>query len=187
MSEEWNGIKLGEVKVARLLRLSGAISTIRRLIDLPQDVDWVFNTSTNGAVIVSDNYLTWEFIAPDNYTVTAAATVGGLVDNLTAATTASPVPAWDDFAVFLSNKRSTINSFLAEGASASIIDANGTSYAGTQHLLPVVADFPELLVWMKTWFGADFLAANSSVIYTAGVARFALSADGVTINCTIKV
>lgn len=188
MSEEWNGIRLAEVRTSYLHRLGGTLDSIARLIDLSQNVDYTFDTATNGAVIVSNYYMTWEFIAPSNYTIAPAPTVDGLMDNLTVATSANPVPAWDDFAQFLADKRSTINMYLTENNPATITDAQNNTYAGTQHLLPVASDFSDLSVWLKSWFGSDFLAASSSVVDAGNnSAHFSLTANGVTINCTFRL
>ena len=188
MSEEWNGIRLPEVRTASIQRLGGLLNSVARLVDLSQNVDYTFDTASNGAVIVSNNYLTWEFIAPTGYEISPALTVSGLMDNLTSATAETPVPAWDEFAGFLNDYRGTINQFLTEDGSATVIDAQNNTYAGTQHLVPTVSDFPDLIVWLKSWFGLDFLAASSSVVFEdASTVHFALSAEGVTIDCTFRL
>lgn len=188
MSEEWNGVKLAEVRLAFIQRLGGTLESVARLIDLSQNVDYTFDTATNGSVIVSNYYTTWEFVAPLNYVIAPAPTVGGFMDNLTAATSANPVPAWDDFAQFLNGKRSTINSSLTENGAATITDAQGHTYAGTQHLLPEVSSFPDLSVWLKTWFGSDFLTASSAVVSSGNnVEHFILAANGVSIDCTFRL
>lgn len=187
MSESWNGITLAEVRNAYFRNIANVLRTVQRLADHIESVEYEFDTGSNGAVIISNNYMSWEFIAPNNYTVTAASTVDGLMDHLAASTASNPVSAWEDFAGFLNEQRGTINLFLTEGGSATITDANNQTYAGTQHLVPGVSSFSEIVSWMKSWLGSAFLAADSSVVASGNNSTyFSLTAGGTTIECTFK-
>ena len=187
MSEEWNGITLAEVRTAYFRNIGNTLFTVRRLLDIDADVDFTFNTSSNGAVVIKDSYLTWEFIAPDNYSVSPGNTVGDMFTNLELAVTANPVQAWEDFAGFLNNNGSMINSYLSEGASATITDAQGNTYPGTVHQMPSFNDFADVTAWMKTWMGSSVLAASSSVMMQSGsVVHFSLTSSDVTIQCNFE-
>jgi len=187
MSETWNGIMLAEVRTAYFRNIANTLYTVRRLLDIDADVDYTFNTSSNGAVVVKENYLTWEFFAPTNYAISFGNTVDDMFTNLESAVTATPVPTWEDFAGFLNDQRSTINMFLTEGASATITDAQGNTYSGTVHQMPTFNNFADVAVWMKTWMGSAVLAASSSVMMqSANVVHFSLSSSGETIQCSFE-
>lgn len=187
MSETWNGITLAEIRTAYFRNVGNTLYTVRRLLDIGADMDYTFNTTSNGAIIVKDNYLTWEFIAPENYTVSPGNTVADMFTNLESAVTTNPVPAWEDFAGFLNGKKATINTFLTEGASATITDAQRNTYPGTVHPMPTFSCFADVAVWMETWMGSSVLAASSSVMMqSANVVHFSLTASGVTIQCSFE-
>lgn len=187
MSEEWNGIKLAEVRTAYFRNLANTLNTVRHLIDYTSDVEYVFDTGRNGAVIVSNNYLNWEFIAPNRYAAPSGNTVGDLITSLQSSVTTNPVSAWDDFAVFLEENAAKINMFLPEGGSATIIDADGGTYTGTTHQVSSFNNFAECVSWMRSWFGSAALAASASVMFESSTRmKFSLSASGVTIQCSFQ-
>lgn len=187
MSEAWNGITIAEVRASRLHRLSGVVKTVMKLIDNSIGEEYEFATGANGAVVVTNNYLTWEFIAPNNYTVPSGNTVNDLFTNLYNTVQTIPVSAWEDFAVFLNGKSSTINMFLTDGGSATITDARGNTYAGTQHKINGFSSFADCVAWMHNWFGADALAASGSLMFdSANVMEFSLTASGTTIQCSFE-
>ena len=188
MSEEkWNGITLATIGLAYFHSILNWWHPITRLVDSDAGVDYTFTTPTEGAVIVSDHYLMWEFITPDNYVVSPGVTVADMFNNLASAVTAHPIQAWDDFSDFLNGKQSTINEHLQEGASTIITDAQGNTYPGTIHRLPTFSGFVDVINWMKTWMGSEVLAAPSSVMMQSdSVASIALTARDVTIHCSFQ-
>ena len=187
MSEEWNGITLAEVRSAYFRNIINALHTVKTLRDFGVDLEYNFDTASNGAVITSNNYLSWEFISPNNYPVPSGATVSDLMTNLKTSVTASPVSAWEDFAGFLNDNAMTINSYLTNGDSAVITTANGDTYPGTVRTLYTFNSFADVVDWMHQWFGSAALSAQSSVMFvSANQFAFSLSNSGVTISCTFK-
>lgn len=182
MSETWNGILLAEVRVSLLHKFSGGIHTIQRLIDHNKELNYEFDTSTQGAVIVTNEYMNWEFVAPLGFSVNSSGSVEDLFDSLAAA---EPVPRWEEFATFLNNYKSTINMFLTEGSTATIKDAFENPYPGMVHKISSFTSFRDVVIWMKSWMGTDILSANSSIVYiSSNRIRFSLTASGTTISCS---
>lgn len=186
--ETWNGINLYRVRNSFIDRLSGDYYTVRRLVDRGKNVDHGFDVETNGSVIVTDYYMTWEFIAPMNWPLEPGETVEDLFTNLETATTEHPVTSWDEFAVFLNGKRSTVNGYISEGSATTIKDANGQSYSGTMHKIPEVSTFTDLAVWFHSLMGAGILAADSGVMYSdSSIIQFTITLSGVEIACTFRL
>ena len=186
MSEEgyWNGIPLASIRTAYFQNIVNALATVQRLIDSDAGVDYRFDTETNGSVIIDDNYLTWEFVAPDDYGMQFGDTVADIFTNLESKVTNDPVTAWEDFAGFLSDQRATINDYLTEGDSATITDVQGNTYAGTVHQVPAFNNFADVVVWLRSWLSSEMLAAPSSVVMLANnLVGFALTSGDTTIRC----
>ena len=115
-----SGVPLGSVKNARFLNLAGTFFTLAKLI--LNGVAYEFTAATDGAVIMSADSMTWKFIAPDGRFDMDALTGMSAVDALRAMAAicdATPVPAWDDFAVWISNsdKVNDINLVLSSATS----------------------------------------------------------------------
>ena len=185
MSETWNDIYLHEIKHVYIADaaqgLFGTASVLRfpwipitSHYNLENDTDWrlaqpVFplTTASTGAVIVDHNYSMWEFVAPDGFELTAGSTVSDVFDNLRAASIASPVSAWETFAAWFGRAGTdSMNSFITEGAAATITDALGNTYTGSQQpCTGTITSFAEFLDWIKSWCSADFLAAAASNVY----------------------
>lgn len=188
MSESWHGIMLAEVKTAVFKNLRNNLRTVHRLLDDNYGTDFSFDTGANGAVIVTNNFMSWEFAAPNAFFLKAGSTVADLFDNLEALTTSRPVPAWDDFALFMNRNKDAVNSFLQNGAAATVKDASGVSYSGEVHQITAFEDFPDCVAWLKTWMGSGILAESSSVVYAAqNVIQFSLTSANTTISCTFKL
>lgn len=188
MSEQWNGIMLAEVRVSLIRKLSNNLHTVFRLIDNNKSLDYEFDTSTQGAVIVTNNYMNWEFVAPLGFVVNSGGTVSDLFDNLAATSVSGRVPRWEEFATFLNSNKSTINTFLTEGGTATIKDANGNAYPGVMHQISSFTSFYDMVVWMKSWMGTAILSAPSSIVYAqSNRIRFSLTASGTTISCSFLI
>ena len=185
MSETWHGITLAEVINAGFRNIRNNLRTVHRLIS-SDGTEYTFDTATKGAVIAVDNYLTWEFIAPQGFLVTLGDTVGDFFDNLAAAEAAHSVQAWDDFAVFLSDNAALINGELTQGAPATVTLAAGTSYSASVPLVTTFSDFSDLTLWLKGWMGAAALAADAAEAFDGGDVRFSLTAEDTTISCTFR-
>lgn len=188
MSESWNGITLAEVRHAVFKNVKNEIRTVARLVDTTKGTNYEFNTAKNGAIVISNNYLNWDFVAPTDFKINPGALVSDFFDNMQAAVTSRPVPAWDDFAVFLNGYKATINMFLTEGASATITDASGNTYPGTVHKIQFFTCFADCVAWMKSWMGNEVLNESSGVMYESqNVIQFSLTASGTTISCNFKL
>lgn len=188
MSESWNGITLAEVRHAVFKNIRNDLRTVTRLVDTTSGTNYAFETAKNGAIIVSNNYLNWEFVAPTDFQLDPGELVSDFFDNLITAVTNRRVAAWDDFSVFIDGYKSTINVFLQNGASATITDANGNTYPGTVHKIDFFTNFADCVSWMKTWMGSEILGENSSIVYASqNVVQFSLAASGTTISCTFKL
>lgn len=188
MSESWHGITLAEVRHAVYKNIINNLRTVNRLIDGYNDTDYEFETWKNGAVIVTNNFLNWEFVAPNDFNLNPGATVENLFQNMETAVINRPVAAWDDFAVFIDSYKDTINFFLQEGTAAVIRDSDGTPYAGTVHQIGSFNRFADCVAWMKSWMGGEILAENSSVVYDSdSVIKFSLTSANTTISCTFKL
>lgn len=188
MSESWNGITLAEIRHAAIKNLKNNFMTVARLIDPEAGTNYEFETWKSGAIIVSNNYMNWKFIAPNDFELDPGTTVDSFFENMKDAVTKSPVAAWDDFAVFLNGRKSTINLFLTNGAEATITDASGNTYPGTVHKIESFSNFADCVSWLKSWMGEEILAEDSGVIYANdNVIQFSLTASGTTISCNFKL
>lgn len=188
MSEEWNGIMLAEVRVSLIRKLSNNLHTVFRLIDNNVPIDYEFSTSTEGAVIVTNNFLTWEFVANLGFVLNPGNTVNDLFDNLATVSRTNLVPRWEEFATFLNDYKSTINMFLSEGGAATITDAYGNTYSGTTHQILSFTSFNDVVIWMQSWMGEEILSESSSVVYErSNRISFSLTASGATISCSFLI
>lgn len=188
MSEEWNGIMLAEVRVSLIRKLSNNLHTVFGLIDNNVPIDYEFSTSTEGAVIVTNNFLTWEFVANLGFTLDPGNTVNDLFDNLAAASRIKRVPRWEEFATFLNDYKSTINMFLTEGGVATITDSYGNTYSGTTHQISSFTSFNDMVIWMKSWMSAEILVESSSIVYErSNRISFSLTASEATIACSFLI
>ena len=185
MSEQWNGIYLAEIRTSRLKTMARRLRSVFSLNDSSQSIDYEFETATQGAFIVTNNYMSWEFIAPKNWALSSGNTVADLFSNLDNAVSTNPVPRWEDFAAFIENSKSMINLFVPENQAAVITDAHGNSYAGTTHKINAFYSFHDAIQWLRSWMGSEILAAPSSIVYAhSNLIRFSLTVSGNTISCS---
>lgn len=185
MSEQWNGIYLAEIRVSRLKTMANRLRSVFGLNDSSQSIDYEFETATQGAVIVTNNYMSWEFIAPKNWALSPGNTVADLFDSIDSAATRNRVPRWEEFAAFMNRNKSAINFFVSEGARATIIDAHGNRFPGTTHQINAFGSFHDCIVWLRSWMGSEILAAPSSIVYAhSNLIRFSLTVSENTISCS---
>ena len=186
MSEAvWRGIALAEVTGAKLRNIWNGLRTVRRLVT-SGGIDYTFDTSESGGVIDSDNYLAWEFIAPDGFAVDPGETVGDFFDNLYAAEQLDSVQDWDDFAVFVGENADMINSELSPPTQATVTLAAGTSYAATINQVTAFANFADMVLWFKGCMSAAALAADSEEAFSGGTVAFSLTAEDTTISFVFR-
>lgn len=165
-------VALGEIRRAYLIDTArGVFAAIRRLRNMrtgDKNTFWDLSTGDNGAVICRSMYTSWEFVTPGATSISQSGTVADVIARIRAYAVATPPVAWDEFAVWISGGtvRSTINSYIDDGAATVVYDAQGNSYAGTQRNVPSCADFVDALDWMSSCFGAEFLAAAGSSVFT---------------------
>ena len=72
-------------------------------------------TAKNGAVVFSNSYQNWEFVAPDDvldFNSYQSMTIGEALDAVRTTTISNPIPAWNKFAIWVGNNHETINSFF---------------------------------------------------------------------------
>lgn len=83
-------------------------------------------TAQNGAVIFNSNYKNWEFIAPDDrldFAGYADMTIGEVLTEMETVLTASPIPAWDRFAVWLDDN--SLKAMLGNVTETQLITPSG--------------------------------------------------------------
>lgn len=72
-------------------------------------------TAKNGAVVFSNSYQNWEFVAPDDvldFNSYQSMTIGEALDAVRATIISNPIPAWNKFATWVGDRYETINSFF---------------------------------------------------------------------------
>ena len=122
----FNGVPLASVKHARFITKAGHFYTLARLI-FNNTVYETSKTAENGAVVFDGGYANWVFIAPDgrlDYGTMAEMTLGEMLDHLVTTTTASPIPAWDEFAAWLSGSGDRVGQVLAKATRAFVVSVN---------------------------------------------------------------
>lgn len=176
-----NDVVLGEIRKAYIVDAArGVYATFKRLRNMQKggkDVFWNMSTGENGTVVCKDFYTAWCFVTPETVSISQSGTVADVIARIRAYAVDTPPAAWDDFAVWISSgeRLTTLNEYIEAGETATVYDAQGNSYSGTQRQLTACTSFVEALDWMSGCFGSDFLAAAGSTVFANnGKAAFAL-------------
>ena len=107
----FGGVPIHAVKRATFKDKLGTLHTLLKLVY--NSVTYDFNeTAQGGAVIFANNYKNWEFIAPDDrldFEGYSSMTLGETLDDMQAVLADNPIPAWEQFACWLSKMIYTIN------------------------------------------------------------------------------
>lgn len=145
------GIPLGAVKTARFLNKAGTFFTLAKLIY--NGNTYRFSSAQDGAVTANADFLSWKFIGPDgrfDLDTLAAGTAAEMLEAMADTCQESPVPAWEDFALWLAEDVSVkqVNTVFS-GCSRAVV-------AGVEIQVPVFtapADFSGFLQWLVSVMG----------------------------------
>lgn len=186
-----SGVPLPAVRNARFINRLGTFFTLSKLIYNGRTYD--YSASGGGAVIMTSNALSWQFVAPNGMfsaDTLAALTVGQLLETVASGAETSPVPEWEDFASWLAGDTVTqqVNAILSSCSRAS---AHGTAIPIPAWVTP--ADFPALLRWIKSVIGgasslpaADFRSQATASRFDVTLELYQLDADSAVTTVKIK-
>lgn len=150
MSEAWRGVQLAKVRSCWLRDVTGKLVQVRKIISAAGR-EYTIHSDTDGAVVISADRTTWEFIAPAGRfdpAALGALTVGGFLDAVIGECEARPVTSWEEFAAYADGNRDMINMLI--GASSVTVVTNNYSFPGEATQFYGCESFADLLRWIRS-------------------------------------
>lgn len=143
-----DGVPLAMAKKGLFTHKAGTVFQLAKLV--LNNVTYRFTAGTQGAVALNEGVTNWWFVAPDDrfdFDALASMTAGEFLTALAASCDETPVPAWDEFAVWLSESDTTeqVNALFA---AASRVECGGISVASVPEFTAPGEHISGVLRWL---------------------------------------
>lgn len=142
------GVPLALMKKGLFARKAGTVFQLAKLVF--NGKAYTFTAATRGAVALNAAATDWWFVAPDgrfDFDGLGELTAGGFLEAVAASCDGTPVPAWDEFAAWLSESGTVelVNSLFSQ---VSRVECGGTSAAAVPAFTAPGERISGLLNWL---------------------------------------